>query len=119
MSAQKAQRIDHNHSQGRSQDLVWKWAVGTHLGPSRQETCNVPAVQWRILVLAGGAMAPYGCGGPGAAGAGGGGGPGVGGAEGEEKGGKEKGGTKGDKRGTFPQSFDLFTSSKHIFQECH
>ena len=45
-------------------------------------------------------MAPYGCGGPGAAGAGGGGGgPGVGGAEGEEKGGKEEGGRKGDKRG--------------------
>ena len=41
-------------------------------------------------------MAPYGCGGPGAAGAGG---PGVGGAEGEEKGGKEEGGRKVDKRG--------------------
>ena len=79
---------------------------------------SVRSRQWRILVLAGGAMAPYGCGGPGAAGAGGGGGPGVGGAEGEEKGGKEEGGRKGDKRGTFPQSFDLFTSSKHIFQGC-
>ena len=57
---------------------------------------KVERSQWRILVLAGGAMAPYGCGGPGAAGAGG---PGVGGAEGEEKGGKEEGGRKVDKRG--------------------
>ena len=37
-------------------------------------------------------------------------GPGVGRAEGEEKGGKDEGWRKGDKRGTFPQLFDLFTS---------
>ena len=55
-----------------------------------------------------------GAGGPGPPGPGG---PGVGGAEGEEKGGKEEGGRRGDKRGTFPQSFDLFTSST-TFQGC-